>query len=68
MSQISLTSSDDDDKSYEGKKLKKECKKVKSITAWMLHKSSVSADDCKAVWKELNTICIAETVLYKHIS
>jgi hypothetical protein len=57
MPQISLTSSDDD-KSYEGKKLKNACKKVKSITAWMLHKSSVSADDCKVFWKELNTICI----------
>jgi hypothetical protein len=57
MFQISLTSSDDD-KSYEGKKLKKACKKVKSIAAWMLHKSSVSADDCKAFRKELNTICI----------
>jgi len=57
MSQISLTFSDDD-KSYEGKKLKKACKKVKSIAAWMLHKSSVSADDCKVFWKELNTICI----------
>ena len=57
MSQISLTSSDDN-KSYEGKKLKKACKKVKSIAAWMLCKSSVSADDCKAFQKELNTICI----------
>jgi hypothetical protein len=57
MSQISLTSSDDN-KSYEGKKLKKACKKVKSITAWMLCKSSVSADDCKTFQKELNTICI----------
>jgi hypothetical protein len=57
MSQISLTFSNDD-KSYEGKKLKKACKKVKSITAWMLRKSSVSADDCKAFQKELNTICI----------
>jgi len=38
--------------------LKKACKKVKSIAAWMLHKSSVSAEDCKAFWKELNTICI----------
>jgi hypothetical protein len=57
LSQISLTSSNDD-KSYEQKKLKKACKKVKSIAAWMLCKSSVSADDCKAFWKELNTICI----------
>jgi hypothetical protein len=57
MPQISLTSSDDDDKSYEQKKLKKACKKVKSITDWMLHKSSMSVDDCKAFWKELNTIC-----------
>jgi hypothetical protein len=57
LSQISLTSSDDD-KSYERKKLKKACKKVKSIAAWMLRKSSVSADDCKAFWKDLNTICI----------
>jgi hypothetical protein len=57
LSQISLTSSDDD-KSYEQKKLKKAWKKVKSIAAWMLRKSSVSADDCKAFWKELNTICI----------
>jgi hypothetical protein len=32
---------------------------VKSIAAWMLRKSSVSAEDCKAFWKELNTICIA---------
>jgi len=31
---------------------------VKSIAAWMLRKSSVSAEDCKAFWKELNTICI----------
>jgi len=57
MSQISLSSSDDDDKSYECKKLKKACKKVKSIAAWMHHKSSVSANDCKAFQKELNTIC-----------
>jgi hypothetical protein len=57
LSQISLTSSNDD-KSYERKKLKRACKKVKSIAAWMLRKSSVSADDCKAFWKELNTICI----------
>jgi hypothetical protein len=33
MSQISLTSSDHDDKSYEWKKLKKACKKVKSIAS-----------------------------------
>jgi hypothetical protein len=57
LSQISLTSSNDD-KSYERKKLKKACKKVKSIAAWMPRKSSVSADDCKAFRKELNTICI----------
>ncbi len=57
MSQISLTSSDNDDKSYEWKKLKKACKKVKSIADWMLPKSSVSADDCKTFRKELNTIC-----------
>jgi hypothetical protein len=57
LSQISLTSSNDD-KSYERKKLKKACKKVKSIAAWMLRKSFVSADDCKAFRKELNTICI----------
>ncbi len=57
MPQISLTSSDDDDKSYEGKKLKKACKKVKSIADWMLHKSSISADDCKAFQKELKIIC-----------
>jgi len=31
---------------------------VKSIAAWMLCKSSVSVEDCKAFWKELNTICI----------
>jgi hypothetical protein len=47
MSQISLSFSDDNDKAYEWKKLKKACKKVKSIAAWMLHKSSVSEDDCK---------------------
>jgi hypothetical protein len=57
LSQISLTSSNDD-KSYEWKKLKKACKKVKFIAAWMLRKSSVSADDCKAFRKELNAICI----------
>jgi hypothetical protein len=57
LSQISLTSSNDD-KSYERKKLEKACKKVKSIAAWMLCKSSVSVDDCKAFRKELNTICI----------
>jgi hypothetical protein len=39
--------------------LKKACKKVKSIAAWMLRKSSVSVEDYKAFWKELNTICIA---------
>jgi hypothetical protein len=57
MPQISLTSSDNDDKSYEQKKLKKACKKVKSIVDWMLCKSSVSAGDCKAFWKDLKTIC-----------
>jgi hypothetical protein len=57
MPQISLMSSDDDKKSYEQKKLKKACKKVKSITDWMLCKSSMSADDCKAFWKELKIIC-----------
>ena len=67
MPQILLLSLDED-KYYEWKKVKKACKKVKSIAAWMLHKSSVSEDDCKAFWKELNTICIAETILYKHIS
>jgi hypothetical protein len=56
MSQISLTSSDDDDKSYKWKKLKKACKKVKSIADWMLHKSSVSVDDCKAFQKELTPV------------
>jgi hypothetical protein len=30
---------------------------VKSIADWMLCKSSVSVDDCKAFQKELNTIC-----------
>jgi hypothetical protein len=57
MPQISLKSSDDDNKSYEGKKLKKACKKVKSIADWMLRKSSMSVDDCKTFWKELKTIC-----------
>jgi len=57
MPQISLTSSDDDNKSYEWKKLKKACKKVKSIADWVLRKSSVSADGCKTFRKELNTIC-----------
>jgi len=32
---------------------------VKSISAWMLRKSSVSAEDCKAFRKDLNTICVA---------
>jgi hypothetical protein len=36
--------------------LKKACKRVKSIAAWMLRKSSVSAEDHKAFRKELNTI------------
>jgi hypothetical protein len=57
MPQISLMSSDDDNESYEWKKLKKACKKVKSIADWMLCKSSMSADDCKAFWKEFFIIC-----------
>ncbi len=42
MLQISLSSLDED-KYYEWKKVKKACKKVKSIVAWMLSKSSMSA-------------------------
>ena len=57
MPQISLTSSDDDDKSYEWKKLKKACKKVKSIAGWMLSKSSTSAEDYKVFRKDLFAIC-----------
>jgi len=57
MPQISLLSLDNDNKYYEWKKLKKACKKVNSIAGWMFSKTFMSAEDCKAFWKDLFAIC-----------
>jgi hypothetical protein len=56
MLQISLSSMDED-KYYEWKKVKKAYKKVKSIAAWMLNKSSMSAKVVKSFRKDLLAVC-----------
>ena len=56
MPQILLLSLDED-KYYEWKKVKKACKKVKSIMAWMLSMSSMSVEVVKAFRKDLLAVC-----------